>query len=178
MTGLMLVFLALVALIGLLTGVLAHTLISPRAMAAHTTTPGATATAARIATATATLTTAVVTGNATPPSSISSQFQLSVTVAPRSVAAGQQVTISVNAFTPDTHQPIAGLPCQLRAPTDGSLPLLASWPATQTTNAQGIVVWTITTPSATPAGSYGVEAFAQTATWSFHADSAVAVRAA
>lgn len=174
-TGLILVLLVLVSLVGLLTGLLTHALVNRGAATAQarpTTTPsthsGASATDTPVSITGAT-------GTATAPA-ISGQFQLSVTVTPKRVTSGQQITITVNAFTPDTHAPISGLPCVLRAPVDGSPSLFSSWPAAQTTNANGVASWTLTTPSQ-PAGTYEVEAFARTSAWSFKSDSTVEVSA-
>lgn len=174
-TGLIITLLALVALLGLLTGFLTHTLISrstaaaqvlPSTTATQLTTPATTHAPSTGASATAT----------TPAGKVSAQFQLSISISPRVVATGQQLTITVNAFDPDTHAPIAGLPCILRAPTDGSPALLTSWPASQTTNASGAASWTLAAPSM-PAGTYEVEAFAQSAKWSWKADATVGLRA-
>lgn len=168
-TGLIITLLALVALIGLLTGILTRTLISRRAQANQATaTASAPSTAVTSLTpsatvpATTTATTAPITGH----------FQLTVSVTPKTVSAGQQITVTVEAFNPDTHAPIAGLPCVLRAPIDGSPPLFSTWPAAQTTNANGAVSWTLTAPKKT-AGLYEVEAFAKTDSWSWKGDSTI-----
>lgn len=175
-TGLIIVFLGLVALIGLLSGLLARTLISHQSSTAQATATAPAGTATHTlptSTSTGSTTTPTVTGTA---STVTGHFRLSVTVTPKTVAPGQQLTITVNAFNPDTRAPIAGLPCTLRAPTDGSQPLLTSWPAPQTTDASGAVTWTVTAPSK-PAGTYEVEAFAQTSSWGFKIDSSVNVSA-
>ncbi|HZC05865.1 MAG TPA: hypothetical protein VE338_09500 [Ktedonobacterales bacterium] len=169
------ILLALVALLGLLMGFLTHTLLSRGAITARinptsTTLPHATSsqknTPVPSAGATATATTRSVTG----------QFQLSVTVAPKTMTAGQQITITVQAFTPDTHTPVAGVTCQLRAPTDRSPGLFSSWPAPQTTDSSGSVTWTLTAPQESP-GSYTVEAFGKSSSWGFKMDSSVQLRA-
>lgn len=163
--------LALVALIGLLLGILTRTLVSRQGTSARVT-PTLTATAhPPRATATTILPTATVTEGAP-----SGHFQLSVTVSPKAAHAGQQVTVTVNAFDPNTHAPIAGLPCILRAPSDGSPAFLSTWPAKRTTDADGAATWILTAPSETP-GDYEIEAFAQTTKWSWKADSTVILSA-
>lgn len=175
-TGLIITFLGLVALIGLLSGLLARTLIGPQSPTAQTTATAPAGASTRVpATSTASGGSSPSTATGTT-SSVTGHFRLSVTVTPKTVAPGQQLTITVNAFNPDTRAPIAGLPCTLRAPTNGSQPLLTSWPASQTTDASGATTWTVTAPSE-PAGTYDVEAFAQTSSWGFKIDSSVDVSA-
>jgi hypothetical protein len=174
-TGLIITLLALVALLGLLTGFLTHTLISRGTVAAEIK-PPTTATRQTTPATTHAPTTGEGATVTTTVSGVTSQFQLSVNVTPRTVTAGQQLTITVNAFNPDTHAPIAGLPCILRAPSDGSPALFTSWPASETTDASGAASWTLTAPSVA-AGTYEVEAFAQSAKWSWKADATVGLRA-
>ncbi len=182
-TGLIITLLGLVALIGLLTGALAHSLANRGGSGIQSASATATATTGLvgaahtpIATASATHTTsATATATTSTSATASDRFQLSVSVSPRTVTAGQQLTITVQAFTPDTHAPIAGLSCSLRAPTDGGKALLAAWPAAQTTNTDGAVTWTLTAPSVAT-GTYEVEAFAKTSKWSWKADATVSVR--
>ncbi|MGH2504777.1 MAG: hypothetical protein ACRDID_19885, partial [Ktedonobacterales bacterium] len=70
----------------------------------------------------------------------------------------------------------SGLPCILRAPTDGSPALLSSWPPARSTDSSGAATWTLTAPQK-PAGSYDIEAFASTSKWSYKLDSSATVRA-
>lgn len=169
-TALIFTLLALVALIGLLLGILTRTLVSRQAGMAHLAPTSTVTTQAPTETATTlptvTVTTSVITG----------RFRLSVTVSPKVTRAGQQVTVTVNAFDPNTNAPIAGLPCTLRAPIDGSPAFLSVWPAAQTTDANGSARWTLTAPSK-PAGVYEIEAFAHTTKWSWKADSTVSLTA-
>ncbi|HEX8727502.1 MAG TPA: hypothetical protein VF739_02710 [Ktedonobacterales bacterium] len=173
-TGLILVLLALVALLGLLTGFLTHLLVvraqsgaqlhisstqSPHTTASNTSTP---------------VPITGVTGTATVPAA--GQFLLSVDINPKTMTPGEQITITVHAFSPDTHDPISGLPCVLRAPTDGSPALFSSWPPAQTTDSSGSATWTLTAPQK-PAGIYEVEAFARASKWSYKLDSSATVRA-
>lgn len=168
-TGLIIALLALVALIGLLTGILTRALISHRAPIAQITATSTTGAHTSIKTTPTDTATTPASNTAAP---ITVHFQLSVSVDPKTVSAGQTMTITVNAFDPNTHAPIAGLPCALRAPTDGSTPLFTTWPAGETTNTNGAASWTLTAPQA-PAGIYEVEAFAKTTSWGFKADSTV-----
>lgn len=170
-TGLIIILLALVALLGLLSGFLTRTLVtrsqasaqvSPSAAPHAQTTPTNTSAAIPSTSATGTVTASTVTG----------QFQLSVSVTPKKVTPGQQMTITVHAFTPDTHTPIVGLPCILRAPTDGGPALFSTWPPAQTTDATGAATWSLTAPEQ-PAGTYEVEAYAKASAWSYRLDSTV-----
>lgn len=171
-TALIFALLALVALIGLLLGILTRTLVSRQpeitqaARTATATIRAPTITTTRSPTETSTTTTGVVT----------SHFRLTVTVSPKAARPGQQITVTVNAFDPNTHAPVAGLPCTLRAPSDGSPSFLTTWPAAQTTDANGAATWTVTAPSK-PAGIYEIEAFAQSAKWNWKADSTVSLAA-
>lgn len=171
-TGLILVFLALVSLIGLLLGILTHTLITRQSTLAQTP-PSATKTVASTPAVTPTGATAQPTAT-TPTTNFTGRFGLSVTVNPKTLAAGNQITITVFAFTPDTHEAIAGLPCLLRAPIDGDASLLTTYPAAQTTDNSGTASWILTVPHQ-KAGTYEVEAYAQSKSWSFKADSVVTV---
>ncbi|HEX8729970.1 MAG TPA: hypothetical protein VF739_15170 [Ktedonobacterales bacterium] len=169
-TALIFALLALVALIGLLLGILTRTLVNRQTLVARLSPTAIATTPARTETATAPPTVTATTG------AITGHFRLSVTVSPKSASAGQQVTVTVNAFDPNTHAPIAGLPCVLRAPSDGSPAFLSAWPAAQTTDTNGAASWTLTAPSKS-AGIYEIEAFAQTAKWSWKADSTVSLTA-
>ncbi|HEX8982911.1 MAG TPA: hypothetical protein VF792_09095 [Ktedonobacterales bacterium] len=166
-TGLILTFLALVALIGLMLGILTHALVSRSGRVAQTPaivsvranhTPTATATSAATSTS--------------PSSAFTGHFELTLSVSPKSVKAGQQITVTVHAYTADTHAAISGLQCLLRAPIDGSPSLLTSYPAAQTTDNTGAASWIITAPSQA-AGTYEIETFAQTQSWGSRADSTV-----
>jgi hypothetical protein len=174
-TGLILVLLALVALLGFLTGFLTHLLVVRAQSGAqlhltNTRTPNATASN----TSTPVPITGV-TGTATVPTT-AGQFLLSVDISPKAMKPGEQITITVHAFSPDTHTPISGLPCILRAPTDGSPALLSSWPPARSTDSSGAATWTLTAPQK-PAGSYDIEAFASTSKWSYKLDSSATVSA-
>ncbi len=169
-TGLILTFLALVALIGLMLGILTHALVSRAGRIAQTPatisvrashTPTATATSGAAST-TPTSSTSTFTGH----------FELTISVSPKTVKAGQQITVTVHAYTADTHAAISGLQCTLRAPIDGSPSLLTSYPAAQITDNTGAVSWIVTAPSQAP-GTYEIETFAQTQSWGSRADSTV-----
>lgn len=170
-TGLILIFLGLITLIGLMLGILTHALVS-RSTLAQTgqTTPRVGAVSTSTSTAGSGPTSTTTAGA----SAFNGRFLLTISVTPKNVQPGQQLTITVHAYTADTHAPISGLPCILRAPIDGSASLLATFPAAQTTDDNGAASWIVTTPNAA-AGAYEVEAFAQTHSWSFKADSSVNV---
>lgn len=172
-TGLLITLLALIALIGLLTGLLTRTLISRSAATGPATTTSATSAGSRTPTAPPSTTPATATTSTT---GVTAQFQLSVSVSPKKVSPGQQITITIHAFTPDTHAPVSGLSCILRAPADGSPSLLTAFPGAQMTDADGATSWTLTAPSEA-AGQYEVEAFAQASKWSWKADSTVTMLA-
>lgn len=171
--GLIILLLALVSLIGLLSGMLTHTLIARHGIIAQvpsTQSPGVSSGATNTPAGSATSGTSTA-------SALASRFQLSISVSSKTVSPGDQVTITVHAYTPDTHAPVSGLSCTLRAPTDGSSALLSTWPDPQTTDANGVATWTVTVPTLA-AGSYEVEAYARTPKpWSWKADSTVTVRA-
>lgn len=167
--------LALVALIGLLMGILTHTLLQRQGVIAQITVAGiSTPTTRPAATPTETATTQPK-ATATPVGNIG-HFQLNVTVTPKTAKAGQQVTITVSAFDPNSHAAIEGLPCRLRQPIDGSPSFLNVWPAAQTTNASGATSWKLTAPTKTP-GTYEIEAFAKTPEWSWKADTTIQLSA-
>lgn len=168
-TGLILVFLALISLIGLLLGVLTHTLMTRQSTLVQTP-PSATRTVASTPALTPT-----AQPTATAPTTIfTGRFDLSIAVNPKTLASGDQITITVYAYTPDTHAAIAGLPCILRAPIDGGASLLTTYPAAQTTDNAGTASWILTVPHQ-KAGTYEVEAYAQSKSWSFKTDSVVTV---
>ena len=174
-TGLIITLLALVALLGLLSGFLTHTLIS-RAQASAQVSPSTTPRTQTSPTNTSAANPSAGATDTVPASSVTGQFQLSVSVAPKKMKPGQQITITVHAFTPDTHTPIVGLPCVLRAPTDGSAALFSSWPPATATDATGAATWTLTAPQQ-PAGTYEVEAYAKASSWSYRLDSTAEVSA-
>jgi hypothetical protein len=167
--------LALVALIGLLMGILTHALVRRQGSIAQII-------ASRTATVTANPATTPTETATTQPretatiASVVGHFQLSVTVSPKIVKSGQQVTITVTAFDPNSHAPIAGLPCLLRRPIDGSPPFLNVWPTSQMTNASGAASWILTAPTKT-AGIYEIEAYAKTPEWGWKADATISLRA-
>lgn len=174
-TGLIIVLLGLVALLGLLTGFLTHLLVvraQPGARLPLTSTQTPHATTSNTSTP---VPITGVTGTATVPS-VSGQFLLTVDINPKAMTPGEQITITVHAFSPDTHAPIPDLPCVLRAPTDGNPALFSSWPPAQTTDSSGSATWTLTAPQK-PAGTYEVEAYARASKWSYKLDSSATVRA-
>ncbi len=174
-TGLILVLLGLVAVLGLLTGLLTHTLLN---RGASTVRLSPTSTALPHAT-TSKSSTPIPGSQATATGAThdtSGQFQLSITVTPRTMSPGQQITITVQAFTQDTHTPVAGVSCLLRNPTNGSAGLFTTWPAAQATGSDGSVTWTLTAPN-NPPGTYTVEAYGSTSGYHFMLDSSVQVTA-
>lgn len=173
-TGLILIFLALVALIGLLLGILTHALVS---RADRTALTPATTSANVRSTQTPTTTGGASTTPTSSSSTFTGRFDLTISVSPKTVKSGQQITVTVHAYTADTHAAISGLPCTLRAPIDGSPSLLTSYPAAQTTDDTGAASWIVTAPSQA-AGTYEIETYAQTHSWSFKADSAINLTAA
>ncbi len=171
--GLIITLLALVALLGLLSGFLTHTLVS-RSRASAQASPSATPRTQTSPTNTSAAVPSAVATDTVPASSVTGQFQLSVSVTPKKMKPGQQITIVVRAFTPDAHTPIVGLPCVLRAPSDGSPALFSSWPPATPTDATGAATWTLTAPQQ-PAGTYEVEAYAKASAWSYRLDSTAEV---
>lgn len=151
--------------LGLLAGTLTHTLTStaqtppttgvnpggPRQPGATTTaTPGTTGTTASPTTAAATATTAP----------IITAFTLSIHAEPSQGAPGQSITILVAAQSKDTGEPLAGLTCFLRGPSQGGEPLLQDWPTPVATDTNGQASWTVVIPQEAP-GAYRVETVAQ-----------------
>lgn len=175
--GLIITLLALVALLGLLSGFLTHTLVSRSQVRAQVSPSAAPHGQTTPTNTSAPVPSSEATGTA-PASTVSGQFQLSVSVTPKTMKPGQQITITVHAFTPDTHTPIVGLPCTLRAPTDGSPALFSSWPPATATDATGAATWTLTAPQK-PAGTYEVEAFAKAnaSAWSYRLDATADISA-
>lgn len=176
-TALIFTLLALVALIGLLMGILTHTLVrrqgaNPQIILAQT----ATETTKPNITPTETATTQPTAPATTPTANIPGHFQLTVTVSPKIIKAGQPVTITVYAYEPNSHAAIAGLSCLLRKPIDGSPSFLSAWPSAQVTDASGATSWTLTAPTKT-AGIYEIEAYAKTSEWSWKADTTISLKA-
>lgn len=176
-TALIFTLLALVALIGLLMGILTHTLARrqgaiSRIILAQT----ATATTKPIITPTESATPQSTATAITPTTSVPGQFQLTVTVSPKIVKAGQPVTITVNAYEPNSHAAIPGLSCLLRKPIDGSPSFLSAWPSAQVTNASGAASWTLTAPTKAT-GIYEIEAYAKTQDWSWKSDTTISLKA-
>lgn len=103
-------------------------------------------------------------------------FILSASASPRTLASGQNFTITVAAVTRDSGQvPVAGLQCFMRAPTDGRAPLFQDWPTPVTTGADGQATWNLTTPQVSP-GTYGVEVVAYGPnSYSYHFDTFVTI---
>src|SRR6185437_11788420 len=90
-TGLIITLLGLVALLGLLSGFLAHTLVS-RSQASAQVSPSATS---RTQTSPTNSSAAVPSAGATdtvPASTVTGQFQLSVSITPKKMKPGQQFT--------------------------------------------------------------------------------------
>ncbi|MGZ3674917.1 MAG: hypothetical protein ACXVCO_11460, partial [Ktedonobacterales bacterium] len=77
----------------------------------------------------------------------------------KSLTPGQQFTVVVTALASDHVTPIAGLPCYMRARTDGTSPLFQQWPGPQVTDNDGRATWTLTAPQNSP-GAYGFEVVA------------------
>jgi hypothetical protein len=103
----------------------------------------------------------MATATSTSPATVlpSSPFTLTLTVTPREVAAGQSLMVTVTARSDSNNAPLQGLPCSLRAPRDGTQPLLQTWPPPAVTSAQGMASWQVSAPS-TP-GQYELEVYAQ-----------------
>lgn len=89
----------------------------------------------------------------------SSQFTLSITASPKTVAPGQSIEITVTIVQNGTQAPLAGVQCFLRPPTSGGQSLLMQYPPAVISNASGEASWGLTVP-AQPPGTYRVEAVA------------------
>jgi hypothetical protein len=89
----------------------------------------------------------------------SSQFTLSITASPKTVAPGQPIEITVTVVQKGTQAPLAGVQCFLRPPTGGGQSLLIQYPPAVTSNASGAASWSLTVP-AQPPGTYRVETVA------------------
>lgn len=88
-----------------------------------------------------------------------SGFTLQAVSSARSLSPGQQFTVVVTAVASDNVTPVTGLPCYMRARTDGTSPLFQQWPGPQVTDKDGQATWTLTAPQVTP-GTYGFEVVA------------------
>lgn len=170
--ALVLTLMVLIALTGLLSGALVRVLhdgVARSVLLGQTNGPGSapTATTAAMPSITPTITPTVAD---TP-----DQFVLTVAPSMRTIAPGQHLTITVHAYTPDTHAPVSGLPCELRSPATGAS-LLTVWPAPAMTDASGAASWVVTVPKEAP-GAYEVEAYSSTSAWSFRSDTTVQVSA-
>lgn len=86
-------------------------------------------------------------------------FFLAASASPASLAAGQTLTITIQASSQYGSAPVVGLTCYMRAPSDGRVPLFQTWPTPAVTGASGQATWTLTAPQVAP-GPYGVEVVA------------------
>lgn len=161
-----------VALVGLVAGALTRDVIAAsnggRVVQRPTQIPGATGT-----------TTLADTPSATVPPTIAPalvHFSIKVTASPNSGHPGDTVTFIATVTADDSGQPVAGLTCHLRAPTDGEPAFLTTWPAPTATNINGIASWTVTVPPM-QSGRYVVEVFGQTPSWSYVARTGYTVTA-
>lgn len=138
---------------GMVTGVFAHAI-------AGNLTGGATPTSAPVISGTPPL--AAATETSTPESTATattsvnttSGFVLTIAISKRTLSAGETFTVTVLATIKGA--PVEGLVCSIRAPIGGPKGLFTSWPAAQSTDANGHVVWTLTAPSVA-SGTYGIE---------------------
>ena len=142
------------AVMGLLAGLVAHSLAHPQSSGALASGPVISGSPPGQAAPTETSTPAD--GTATPTTTnTQTGFMLSISLSQRSVSAGDTFTVTVTATA--SGAPVSGLSCTLRAPTNGPQGLLTTWPAPATTDANGRATWMLTTPAVAP-GAYGVEA--------------------
>ena len=142
------------AVMGLLAGLVAHSLAHPQSSGALASGPVISGSPPGQAAPTETSTPAD--GTATPTTTnTQTGFMLSISLSQRSVSAGDTFTVTVTAIA--SGAPVSGLSCTLRAPTYGPQGLLTTWPAPATTDANGRATWMLTTPAVAP-GAYGVEA--------------------
>jgi hypothetical protein len=166
------VLVVFVAVAGLLSGAATRFLLYPNMLGggqskALATQVAPTATRSLMSTATAT------NGAATPPSTLA-HFSVSLVVSPKSGPAGSNVTITATATIEGTHAPMQGLTCRLQAPVDGAPGLFATWPSQTATDSNGIATWSATVPSVTP-GTYYIEVYAQTPSWSYRHETSFTV---
>jgi hypothetical protein len=152
--------LLLFAATGLMAGALTHILVVSPAII-H----GGAPTTQRQPTHTPTPSTPTAT---TAPVAVTGTFTLTIDVSPANVALapGQRIQVNVQALRPNGRTPVAGLTCELGAPTSGR-PLLTQWPAPAVTNATGHARWTITVP-ATASGKYKLQATAHASDGSYY----------
>lgn len=89
----------------------------------------------------------------TPPATIVAPYGFTVTaiVIPRSVAPGQNFTVTATVTAADGVTPLAGVACNLGA-APGSAPLFATWPPPAISDATGHATWSLTAPNVP--GSY------------------------
>ena len=157
------IILVLLSASGMLAGITAHRLqASPSATPTPIATtlaqatipvqPKSTPTATALPTAT---TSSAETATAAP----NAQFTFSVSAAPKTVAPGQAITITVAVVQKGTQTPLAGVQCFLRQTTTGGQSLFMQFPPAATSNANGQAIWNLTVP-AQPPGTYRVEAVA------------------
>lgn len=107
-----------------------------------------------------------------------SGFTLQGVSSAKSLNTGQQFTVVITALASDTVTPVAGLPCYMRARTDGVPPLFQQWPGPQVTDKDGHAAWTLTAPQNAP-GAYGFEivAYGQHS-WSYRYDITITITGA
>lgn len=153
------VFLAAFAFSGLMTGALAHgfvhSLLATSSVPTPSTTPRRTPTPPPKAQAVPTLPVPNV------------PFTLQLAVNSQHVSPGDMLTVISSATAEGTSTPLGGVPCTLRAPRNGTTPLLAAWPAPRSTDAKGKATWQFTVPQL-PTGWYGIEVSANgTSNYSF-----------
>lgn len=169
--GLLIALIALVAVVGLLAGAFTRIAVTaasfnqtqrqnPEPTATATLTPEVSPTAASDPTA--------------PPDL--AHFTLKLTATPSSGHAGDSIVIKVLATDDATGNPMPGLTCRLRAPTDGVSGLLTTWPTPTATNESGVATWAATIPANAP-GRYEIEVFAQTPSWTYVARAGVLIKA-
>jgi hypothetical protein len=139
--------LAAFALTGLMTGVLTHGLVASLSDV-PTAVPSAAVPTARARPS--------PTVKHVPTSAPSASFSLATTASPRTVRAGGTLSVVVVATDDRTRAPVPGLVCALGAPGGNPPPLLAAWPAPQTTDAQGQASWLIAVPHGLK-GTYGMK---------------------
>jgi len=156
------IILVLLSASGMLAGVTAHHLqatpattptTGPIAQATIATQPTATPVATALPTAT------VPSTSVTPTAGANAQFTFSVSAAPKTVAPGQAITITVSVMQKGTQTPQAGVQCFLRQATSGGQSLFQQFPPAATSGANGQAVWNLTVP-AQPPGTYRIEVVA------------------
>ncbi|HEV8192085.1 MAG TPA: hypothetical protein VGP82_11475, partial [Ktedonobacterales bacterium] len=126
--------LVLLSASGMLAGIVTHRLQDTPATSpvAQATTAPKQSTSAPSATALATVTASSVTPTAS--SGGSSQFTLSISASPKTVAPGQSIEVTVAVVQLGTQAPLAGVQCFLRQSTGGGQSLLMQYPPAVTSN--------------------------------------------